>query len=110
MVERSVEEIVEDIVASEPVQHLLTIEYRALATGRKGDYNGQSLKDAITSIITQTLKAERKKCEEVVEEAQKDIARRIFAGDTFELDGKFYKLSNGCIELLQAPTQPNNPK
>jgi len=90
--EKSVEEIVNQIISSEPVQHLLAIEYRELATGREKDYDGETLKDAITTIITQTLQAERQKREEVVEASQ---MVNLWHKDGIEMHSKYKIYKNG---------------
>ena len=119
--EKSVEEIVNQIIGSEPVQNLLAIEYRALATGREQNYVGQTLKDAITPIITQTLQTERQKREEVVKaERANPIYKRIEqklaylytvkkAKDSSTYDGYTARIAIATLEDVLALTQ-NNPK
>ena len=91
--ERSVEEIVEELIRNKII---------FVANSEQGEaYSEESVRE----VLTQTLQAERQKREEMEEAERKRIIKIIKEKGSY-LDSQFQWKK----ELLQALTHPNNPK
>jgi hypothetical protein len=73
------EKIIEEIMASEPMERVLAIETTAMVTGRAGQYHGKTITEVLKEALHRVRQDEREKVLNIFckDEQSKEVVRNL---------------------------------